>query len=450
MNMDEDDDLGEDIWNAFTWRCHISGKINLIQKYFEGLAFPESYKQMIDFFDTYFMAFIDEENRNIDEGLRTKLRNSNVPRVIVDVCFFNIIDDNKFASVQELELLELLVTYFDGDKLDDARYLVFECLFGSILDEETRLRDLKVKFLGKLISLAAGTECKLILESFAIFLQKIDKNAKCLPVVSHIIQDYCSLGPSAYKVLENSIHISPMFALQVVDVLSLLYSFHKRPQVKGKDNDDEEYHSIQQGLPPIPLLSIIGSWLASNPKCFANRKMHAFSTLPSIYSSLDGNAQAKQSICPITGILSWSVLSPLFAGVNVASKIIDAEHIQKASSLLHYGILNFFYFHGKGDSSSSGDEDELEPGEVSEVKKSVQELIFEADIRDVIAYLDVTVESLNDQITKEKVGKSIDRLAQIIQVSKWSGCFLPSSKKFKHALKKVPKTKLFSKVIKSL
>ena len=450
MDIDEDDDLGEDIWNAFSWRSHISGKINLMQKYFEGLNFPESYKQMIEFFDTYFEAFLEEDNRNLEEGLPTKLKNSNVPRVIVDVCFFTFLDDGKFSSVQELKLLELLCAYYEGDKLDIARYLVFECLFGSLIDEETRLRDLKVKFLGKLMSLAAGTECKLLLECFAILLQKVGRSAKFLPVVSHVINDYCVLVPSAFKVLENAIQVSPLFSLQIVDILPILYSFHEKPKVKDKDSEDEDYQSVHQGLPPIPLLHVTGSWLASNPKSFATRKMHGFTTYPSIYSSLDENMQRKARSCPVTGLLSWSVLSPLFAGIKIGSKFINVEEIQKASSLLHYGILNFFALHRKGDSNGPGDEDELEPGEVSEERKPVQELIFEADIRDVIAYLDETVENLNEGITKEKVGESIDRLAQIIQVSKWSACFLPSSKKFKHALKKVPKTKLFSKVIKSL
>eukprot|EP00795_Rhopilema_esculentum_P008301 gene8301-14262_t len=105
--------------------------------------------------------------------------------------------------------------------------------------------------------------------------------------------------------------------------------------------------------------------------------------------------------------------------------------------------------HRKSDTSASGDEDDLEPGEVSEEPKAM-ELIFESNIKDVITHLDDTVERLTDEITKEKLGESIDRLAQIIQISKWSGCFLPTSKKFKHALKKVPKTKLFSKVLKTL
>ena len=450
MDIDEEDDLGEDIWNAFSWRSHISGKIKLMQKYFEGLSFPESFKQMIDFFDTYFVAFLDEDNRNIEEGLPTKLKNSNVPRVIVDACFFSFLDDSKFSALQELKLLELLCTYYQGDKLDVPRYLVFECIFGSLVDDETKLQDIKVKFLGKLISLAAGTECKLILESFAILLQRVGKNAKFLTVVSHLINDYCVLVPSAFKVLENAMQISALFALQIVEVLAVLYSFHEKPQKNSKDGEDEDYPGIHQGLPPTPLLSVTGYWLTSNPKCFTIRKMHGFTTYPSIYSSLDENMPAKISTCPITGLLSWSVLSPLFAGVKIGNKVIDSEEIQKASSLLHYGILNYFALHCRGDSGASGDEDELEPGEVSEEKKPVEELIFEADIRDVIAYLDETVENLNEEITKEKVGESIDRLAQIIQVSKWSGCFLPSSKKFKHVLKKVPKTKLFSKVIKSL
>ena len=450
MDIDEDDDLGEDIWNAFSWRSHISGKINLMQKYFEGLSFPESFKQMIDFFDTYFVAFLDEDNRNIEEGLPTKLKHSNVPRVIVDACFFTILDDSKFTALQELRLLELMCTYYQVEKLDVPRYLVFECIFGSLVDDETKLQDVKIKFLGKLISLAAATECKLILESFAILLQKVGKSAKYLPVISHLVNDYCILVPSASNVLENAIQISPLFALQIVEVLPVLYSFHEKPQQGGKDADDEDYPGIHQGLPAIALLTITGSWLSSNPKCFTSRKIHGFTSLPSIYSSLDEIIPAKKSACPITGLLAWSVLSPLFAGVKIGNRLIDAEEIQKASSLLHYGILNYFALHRKGDSSASGDEDELEPGEVSEERKPVEELIFEADIRDVIAYLDETVENLNEEITKEKVGESIDRLAQIIQVSKWSGCFLPSGKKFKHALKKVPKTKLFSKVIKSL
>lgn len=450
MNVDEDDDLGEDIWNAFSWRSHISGKINLMQKHFEGLTFPESYKQMIDFLDTYFVAFLEEDNRNLEEGLPTKLKNSNVPRVIVDACFFTFLDDSKFSSLQELTLLEILLTYYSNGDLDEARYLVFECLFGDMLDEEARLRDLKIKFLCKLISLAAGTECTLILECFGILLQKVGKNAKYLPVVSHVINDYCCLMPSSDNVLENLINISPLFAFQMLHALSVLYSFHEKPQSSAKENDDDDYQSLGQGLPPIPLLKMIGSWLVSNPKCFSIQKMHAFTTLPSIYSSLDASIQAKQSVNPVTGLLSWSVLTPLFAGVKVANKLIHANEIQKASSMLHFGILNFFAWHQRGDSGTYTDDDELEPGEVSEEKKPIQELVYEADIRDVIACLDETVENLNEEITKEKVGESIDRLAQIIQVSKWSGCFLPSSKKFKHALKKVPKTKLFSKVLKSL
>ena len=450
MDIDEDDDIGEDIWNAFSWRSHISRKINLMQKHFEELSFPESYKQMIEFFDTYFLAFLDEDNRNIADRLPTKLKNSNVPRVIVDSCFFTFLEDSKLSALQELKLLELICTYYRGEKLDVPRYLVFECIFGSLIDDEPKLQDVKVKFLGELLSMAAGTECTLILDSYAILLQKVGQSNKLLPVISHLINDYCVLVPFAFKILENVIQASPLFSSQIVELLSMLYSFHEKPRENSKDADDDDYPSIHQSLPPTPLLNIIGSWLTSNPKCFTQRKMHGFTTLPSIYTSLDENIPAKMSKCPITGLLSWSVLSPLFAGVKIGSKVIDAEEIRKASSFLHYGILNYFALHSKGDTSGSGDEDELEPGEVSEEKKPIEELIFESDIRDVIAYLDETVENLNEEITKEKVGESIDRLAQIIQVSKWSGCFLPSSKKFKHALKKVPKTKLFSKVIKSL
>ena len=107
MDIDEDDDIGKDIWNAFSWRSHISRKINLMQKHFEELSFPESYKQMIEFFDTYFLAFLDEDNRNIADGLPTKLKNSNVPRVIVDSCFFTFLEHNKLSALQELKLLKL-------------------------------------------------------------------------------------------------------------------------------------------------------------------------------------------------------------------------------------------------------------------------------------------------------------------------------------------------------
>ena len=447
--MDDDDDLGEDIWNAFSWRSHISTKIKLMQKYFEELSFPESHRKIIDFFDTYYDAYLKEDNQNNEEGLPpAKMKNSNVPRVISEECFFTFLDESDFTSIQELKLLELICSYFDGRELDIVRYFVFDCLFGNINEDGIQFRDAKLKFLGKLISMAVGVQCALVLECCAIFLQRFGRKNAMVSVITNVVNDYCYLIPSAYQILESVVQVSPMFCCQFVEALPMIYSFHQKAKSDGEDNKDEFEHN-QQEIPPMPLMKIVGSWLSSSPKDFTSRKPHEFLLLPSIYNFQEDPKLQKKTLCSISGLLSWSVLSPLFAGIKINNKVIGSEEIKRVSSLLHYGILNYFSMHRKSDTSASGDEDDLEPGEVSEEPKPM-ELIFESNIKDVITHLDDTVERLTDEITKEKLGESIDRLAQIIQISKWSGCFLPTSKKFKHALKKVPKTKLFSKVLKTL
>ena len=459
----DDDDLGEDIWNAFTWRANILGKIRMMRKFFnEDLHFPVNYKQMIDFLDTYFGEFWEEDGRNSEEDFPTKMKNSNVPLLIIEECFFVFLDNAKFTAVQELKILEVLCSYLGEDKLDPVRYLVFDCLFGDIVDEENRMRHAKATFLGKLISMAVGTQSKTALECFTIFMQKFGRKAKCMSVVSQLVNDFCYLVPSRYDVLGKVVDVCPKFLLEFADVLPILYSFHEKQ--KSEDPEDrDDLQDVHLGLPPITLITLIGSWLTNNPSCFTLKKKHDFTLLPTIHSFQEDLMPPKRNICWVVGFLHWSVLSPLFKGVKISSvwkshfftsedggTVIDPEKMQQASSLMHYGILNFFAMHRKIDPSTSGDDDDLEPGEVSEQAKPV-ELIFESDIREIIAHLDKTVTKLSDNITEENLGESIDRLAQIIQVAKWSGCFLPTgSKKFKHALKKVPKTKLFSKVMKSL
>lgn len=457
---EEVDDIGENIWCAFSWRAGISSKTRLIRTYFENLSFPECQRQMLDFLDTYFAAYFDEDAVSRDIGLVTKFKNANVVQVLSDEFFFGSLDDAEFSAVQELKLLEILCGYFEGDKVDPVKYLVFDCLFGNVTDEEIKdiSREIKINFLAKLLSIAVGIKCKLALEYCALMFQKIGWNSKCYSVVMNIVKDFCFMVPPASCILEDIVQISPNFARELTELVPVLYSFNDRRKPGAAD---EEYNS-PKGLPPIALIRIIGSWLTNQTGYCMSAKGHPFSSFPSVYVGQESIKKPKVDKCAIIGLLHWSVLSPLFADVKIKSSIqgiisysldgnavLEATKLRNASSQLHYGIINFFAMHRKVESNVSGDEDDLEPGEVSEQAKQ-RNLINESDIKDVIDNLDETVQKLKDHITEEKLGYSIDRLAQIIQVGKWSGCLTPTSKKFKHVLKKLPKTKLFSKVLKTL
>lgn len=188
----------------------------------------------------------------------------------------------RMSCIQELQLLEIMCSYFQEQSKDAIRQIIFSALFslqGNKADES------RMAMLGKLVSMAIAV-CRVpILECAAIWLQRTH-SAWCVRLAQVLMDDYCTLVPSAISTLQNICSASPRFCCQLITAVTVLYDF---------SSDDL--------TPPPPLLEMLVGWITEDPRLL----LLTFINTP-LNSSLPLGCL---EITPLLGLLRWCVKAPL-------------------------------------------------------------------------------------------------------------------------------------------
>jgi len=148
--------------------------------------------------------------------------------------------------------------------------------------------------------------------------------------------------------------------------------------------------------------------------------------------------------CPILSTMRWCLLDPLV-------KKHTEEETKKsmlAYSKLLYSFLSYISMQRKVEINKIDNPDDLEPGELSDEETGEVELMTKEDVAFLIHSLRLLLERYaNVDDSMKKI--SVDRLVQIVQVSKWAGCTSATIKDLKGYFIDIPKTTLLISVLKS-
>ncbi|TRY88358.1 hypothetical protein DNTS_033794 [Danionella cerebrum] len=192
------------------------------------------------------------------------------------------VQPKKMSCIQELQLLEIMCSYFQEQNKDALRQIMFSTLFslqGNKGDES------RMAMLGKLVSMAIAV-CRVpILECAVTWLQRTH-SAWCVRLAQVLMDDYCTLVPSAITTLQNISTASPRFCCQLITAVTALYDF-----------------SSDELTPPLALLELLVGWITDDPRLL----LLTFINTP-LSSSLPLGCL---EITPLLGLLRWCVKSPL-------------------------------------------------------------------------------------------------------------------------------------------
>lgn len=188
----------------------------------------------------------------------------------------------RLNSLQELQLLEIMCSYFQEQSKDSVRQIIFSSLFSP---QGNKADDSRMSLLGKLVSMAVAV-CRIpVLECAASWLQRTPV-VYCVRLARALVDDYCCLVPGSVQTLKQIFSASPRFCCQFITSVTALYDL---------SSDDL--------IPPLDLLEMIVSWIFEDPRLilitFLNTPIAA--NLPIGFLELT----------PLIGLIRWCVKAPL-------------------------------------------------------------------------------------------------------------------------------------------
>ncbi|XP_043092505.1 uncharacterized protein C7orf26 homolog [Puntigrus tetrazona] len=230
------------------------------------------------------------------------------------------IQPKRMSCVQELQLLEIMCSYFQEQSKDAIRQIIFSALFslqGNKADES------RMAMLGKLVSMAIAV-CRVpILECAATWLQRTH-SAWCVRLAQVLMDDYCTLVPCAISTLQNICSASPRFCCQLITAITALYDF-----------------SSDELTPPPALLEMLVGWITEDPRLL----LLTFINTP-LNSSLPLGCL---EITPLLGLLRWCVKAPLAYQRGRKSALTNGHGenekgtaYEELYSKLHLSVLQVF------------------------------------------------------------------------------------------------------------
>ena len=117
-----------------SWTSDINWKDWYLHCHFDALSFPECMKQLLDISETYFSSVFNTYNGEQDDEEEGTLTACEFPYLDILVLLTEAYIFGWYfhhvTPLQELQLLEILCCYFQENKLDPVRYLLFDCFFG--------------------------------------------------------------------------------------------------------------------------------------------------------------------------------------------------------------------------------------------------------------------------------------------------------------------------------
>ncbi|KAJ8246003.1 hypothetical protein GJAV_G00262610 [Gymnothorax javanicus] len=230
---------------------------------------------------------------HLDIYFSSQFQNTAVPIVdkgtieLVEEFVFHVPKDRnvppkRMNSLQELQLLEIMCSYFQEQSKDAVRQIIFSALFSP---QGNKTDDNRMAMLGKLVSMAVAV-CRVpILECAASWLQR-SHAVYCVRLAKVLVDDYCSLVPGSVQTLHQIFSASPRFCCQFITAVTALYDL---------SSDDL--------IPPFDLLEMVVNWIFDDPRLtlitFLNSPISANQPLGCL------------ELTPLLGLVRWCVKSPL-------------------------------------------------------------------------------------------------------------------------------------------
>ncbi|RXM28010.1 hypothetical protein EOD39_2763 [Acipenser ruthenus] len=313
-------------------------------------------------------------------------------------------DNNKYSkrlnSLQELQLLEIMCSYFQEQSKDAVRQIIFSALFSP---QGNKADDSRLAMLGKLVSMAVAV-CRVpILECAASWLQRTHA-VYCVRLARVLVDDYCSLVPMSIQTLKQIFSASPRFCCQFITAVTALYDL-----------------STDDLIPPHDLLEMVVDWIFEDPRL----TLVTFLNTPIVANLPLGCLE----LTPLSGLVRWCVESPLSYKRNRKPSLSNGHGASSKLSSEGAG-------EGKGDSQQPL-YSKLHLS-VLQILMMVQVHLAEKDLYgrfgllmfehvvQLVEELSRLVEELNPLNTARETELSLDRLAQSLQVAMASGALLCS------------------------
>ncbi|KAI5630524.1 hypothetical protein C0J50_12579, partial [Silurus asotus] len=316
----------------------------------------------------------------------------------------------RMSCVQELQLLEIMCSYFQEQSKDAVRQVIFSALFslqGNKADEN------RMAMLGKLVSMAVAV-CRVpILECAATWLQRTH-TAWCVRLALVLVDDYCTLVPGSITTLQNVCSASPRFCCQLITAVTALYNL-----------------SSDELTPPHSLLDMVVGWITEDPRLL----LLTFINTP-LTSSLPLGCL---EVTPLVGLLRWCVKAPLASQRSrkpASGTQLEQENsavCKELYSKLHLSVLQVFL--------------------MLQVHLTEQNLLGRLAVLQVesvaalVEEVSALVEELNPLHAANQIQLALDRLAQALQVAMATGALLCSREDLRTLCSRLPHNNMLQLVM---
>ncbi|XP_048848177.1 integrator complex subunit 15 [Brienomyrus brachyistius] len=349
---------------------------------------------------------------HLDIYFSSQLQSTALP--IVDKATIELVEDfifhvpkdrgvqlKRMSSLQELQLLEIMCSYFQEQSKDAVRQLIFSALFSP---QGNKADDSRMAMLGKLVSMAVAV-CRVpILECAASWLQRTHA-LYCVRLAKVLVDDYCSLVPGSLQTLQHIYTASPRFCCQFITAVTALYDF-----------------SSEDLIPSPGLLEMVVTWIVDDPRLtlitFLNMPISASLPLGSL------------GVTPLLGLVRWCVKAPL---AKRAKELAPAADTEPFYSKLHLGVLQILLML-----------------QVHLTEKNLfgrLELLQFEHVVQLVEELARLVEELNPLNASREIELSLNRLAQVLQVSLSAGALLCTREDLRSLCSRLPHNNLLQLVM---
>ncbi|XP_038065254.1 uncharacterized protein C7orf26-like [Patiria miniata] len=338
----------------------------------------------------------------------------------------------KLTAIQELRLLEELCNHFQLNQDLITRHNVFDAFFGCKPGPISAADEHRTGALSKLVSMAIAVNCIPVLDCAAVLLHNQGASEATLALTRSLVEDYCTLIPTACDLLKNLVDSSPQFVCHLMSSISALYDVDRAPK-KVK-------------LPPTALLEVLTSWASKHPLIFIENFLNPPPNIPSFHGTdpTQGSPASPPPLPgPFPGLIKACVLSPLvlprktLSQTDVANaNLKDDSPAHLLYSRLHLGILQALL----------STQHKLK----SRLSKSKhEELVSERDIEGVVASLRrlLVGGAWRKQKAEDVLDVTLDRLAQVVQVALSTGALHSSRSTLKTTLEGLPDNQLLCLVL---
>ncbi|XP_041087116.1 uncharacterized protein C7orf26-like [Polyodon spathula] len=371
---------------------------------------------------------------HLDIYFSSQLQNASVPNVekgtieLVEEFIFLVAKERnaqpkRLNSLQELQLLEIMCSYFQEQSKDAVRQVIFSTLFSP---QGNKADDSRLAMLGKLVSMAVAV-CRVpILECAASWLQRTHA-VYCVRLARVLVDDYCSLVPMSIQTLKQIFSASPRFCCQFITAVTALYDL-----------------STDDLIPPHDLLEMVVDWIFEDPRL----TLVTFLNTPIVANLPLGCLE----LTPLAGLVRWCVESPLSYKRN-----------RKPSLSNGHGASSKLSSEGLEEGKDEGDSQHLLYSKlhlsVLQVLMMVQVHLAEKDLYgrfgllmfehvvQLVEELSRLVEELNPLNAARETELSLDRLAQALQVAMASGALLCTREDLRPLCSRLPHNNLLLLVL---